>query len=120
MCVLNKLCLLSISKLCKYVTKLPEVQNVCVVLDVIAWICDGQNEEMQKALREQDAHLDVGMGTEHTPTGVLDTVGYILYVADCIHNYICCICSRCRVVCLSFFLPSIHGRVSRSFVVLPG
>ena len=85
--VLNKLCLLSFSKLCKDVAKLPEVQNVSVVLDVIAWICDGQNEEMQKALREQDTHFDVGMNTEHTPTGVQDTVGYILYVANRIHNY---------------------------------
>ena len=34
------------------------------MLDVIAWICDGQNEEMQKVLREQDIHLDVGLNTE--------------------------------------------------------
>ena len=64
MCVEKIISLIVFQNCAKDVTKLSEVQNVSVVLDVIAWICDGQNEKMQKVLREQDIHLDVGINTK--------------------------------------------------------
>ena len=44
----------------KDVTRLPQVQNVSVVLESLAWLCDGQNEEMQKVLQQKDLYFNVG------------------------------------------------------------
>ena len=80
-CIEETMSLIFFQNRVKDVTKLYEVQNVSVVLDVIAWICDGQNEKMQKVLREQDIHLDVGMNTKHPH------ITYV-YVVNCILNFI--------------------------------
>ena len=40
-------------------TKDEAVQNVGVVLDVLSWMCDGQNIEMQDLLRRQESNFSV-------------------------------------------------------------